>query len=117
MQNPEIIIVPVIFGVVGWIVKIVTDAATRRRLIDKGLVEEGVKNLYPKVVSPALTNLKWGLVLLGIGVAAMVSFWFPDVISEEGTLGLMCIFAGVAFLVYYGIASQREKEQRSNPSN
>jgi len=117
VQNPEIIIVPVIFGVVGWIVKIVTDAATRRRLIDKGLVEEGVKNLYPKVVSPALTNLKWGLVLLGIGVAAMVSFWFPDVISEEGTLGLMCIFAGVAFLVYYGIASQREKEQRSNPSN
>ena len=117
MQNPEIIIVPVIFGVVGWIVKIVTDANTRRHLIDKGLVEEGVKNLYPKTISQALSNLKWGLVLMGIGVAAMISFWFPDTISEEGTLGLICIFAGIAFLIYYGIANQREKEQRNGPSN
>ncbi len=117
MQNPEIIIVPVIFGVCGWIVKIVLDARTRNHLIDKGLVEEGVKNLYPRIVSPAQSNLKWGLVLLGIGVASMISFWFPHTISEEGTLGLICIFAGVAFLVYYAVASQREKEHRNGPSN
>ena len=117
MQNPEIIIVPVIFGVFGWIVKMVLDARTRNRLIDKGLVEDGVKNLYPRIVSPALSNLKWGLVLMGIGAASMISFWFPDVISEEGTLGLICIFAGIAFLIYYAIANQREKEQRDSPSN
>lgn len=117
MHNPEIIIVPVIFGVFGWIVKMILDARTRNRLIDKGLVGEGVKNLYPKIVSPALSNLKWGLVLMGIGVASMISFWFPDVISEEGTLGLICIFAGVAFLIYYGIANQREKEHRNGSSS
>ncbi|MCK4462507.1 MAG: hypothetical protein KAW46_11925 [candidate division Zixibacteria bacterium] len=95
----------------------VLDAHTRNRLIDKGLVEEGVKSLYPKIVSPALSNLKWGLVLLGIGVASMISFWLPDTISEEGTLGLICIFAGVAFLIYYAIANQREKEHRNGPGN
>ena len=117
MQNTEIVIVPVIFGVFAWVVKMVLDARTRNRLIDKGLVGEGVKNLYPKIISPALSNLKWGLVLMGIGAASMISFWFPDVISEEGTLGLICIFAGIAFLVYYAIANQREKEQRNGQSN
>ncbi len=114
---PELVIVPAVFLAVVAIVKIVSDARTRNRLIDKGLVEEGVKNLYPRQSSPALSNLKWGLVLMGIGVASMISFWFPDVISEEGTLGLICIFAGVAFLIYYAIASQREKEHRNGSSS
>ena len=117
MQNTEIVIVPVIFGACVWIVKMVLDAHTRNRLIDKGLVEEGVKNLYPRIISPAQSNLKWGLVLLGIGVASMISFWFPDVISEEGTLGLICIFAGAAFLVYSAVASKREKEDSNSRSN
>lgn len=108
MQNPEIIIVPVVFLAFVTIIKILSDARTRNRLIDKGLVEEGVKNLYPRQASPSLSNLKWGLVLLGVGVGAMVSF-FTDAISDEGTLGLMCVLAGLAFLVYYAIASKQDK--------
>ena len=114
---PEIIILPAMFFACVAIVKIVSDARTRNRLIEKGLVEEGIKHLYPRQASPAMSNLKWGLVILGIGVASMISFWFPDVISEEGTLGLICIFAGVAFLIYYAIASQREKEHRNGSSS
>lgn len=105
---PEIVIVPAMFLAMVAIVKIVSDARTRNRLIDKGLVEEGIKNLYPRQSSPALSNLKWGLVLLGVGLGAMVSF-FTDAISEEGTLGLMCVLAGLAFLVYYAIASKQDK--------
>jgi len=115
-MGEEIVIVPAMFFACVWIVKIVTDSRTRNRLIDKGLVGEGVKNLYPGVVSPALSNLKWGLVLLGIGVASMIAFWSPA-ISEEGTLGLICVFAGVAFLIYFAIANQHEKEQRSGTGN
>ena len=105
---PEMIILPAMFFACVAIVKIVSDSRTRNRLIDKGLVEEGVKNLYPRQTSPALSNLKWGLVLLGVGLGAMVSF-FTDAISEEGTLGLMCILAGLAFLVYYAVASKHDK--------
>lgn len=105
---PEIIIVPSLFLACVAIVKIVSDARTRNRLIDKGLVEEGIKNLYPRQTSPSMSNLKWGLVLLGVGLGAMVSF-FTDAVSEEGTLGLMCILAGLAFLVYYAIASKQDK--------
>lgn len=109
---PEIVIVPAMFLAMVAIVKIVSDARTRNRLIDKGLVEEGIKNLYPRQTSPALSNLKWGLVLLGVGLGAMVSF-FTDAISEEGTLGLMCVLAGLAFLVYYAIASKQDKADQN----
>ena len=109
---PELVIVPAMFLAIVAIVKIVSDARTRNRLIEKGLVEEGVKNLYPKQSSPALSNLKWGLVLLGIGLGAMVSF-FTDFVSEEGTLGLMCVLAGLAFLVYYAVANKDEKDNNN----
>ncbi|MDH3891062.1 MAG: hypothetical protein OEV49_08240 [candidate division Zixibacteria bacterium] len=112
---PEIVIVPAMFLACVAIVKIVSDARTRNRLIEKGLVEEGVKNLYPRQTSPALSNLKWGLVLLGVGLGAMVSF-FTDVVSEEGTLGLMCVLAGLAFLVYYAVASKDDKADRNGVS-
>ncbi len=111
---PEIVIIPSLFLACVAIVKIVSDARTRNRLIDKGLVEEGVKLLYPRQVSPTLNNLKWGLVLLGIGIGALISF-FSDVISEEGTLGLMSVLAGIAFLIYYTIAAKHEKNENNHP--
>ena len=92
----------VAFGSIVMIIKIITDNVIRKRLIDKGMVDDKVKFLYngsPK--AKALTNLKWGIVLVGIGLAALIGHLFPDHVDEGATIGLMFIFAGVGFLVYY----------------
>ena len=50
-----------------------------------------------------LTNIKWGLILIGIGFPLLLDH-LSDAISHEGTIGLMAICAGVGFLIYYFIA-------------
>lgn len=97
----------VIFGSISIWIKIIADWRLRNRLIDKGLVDEKVKFLYSKDNKTlVLSNLKWGMVLVGVGIAAMVGQFFPY-FSDEGVLGLMLTFAGFGFLIYYFVASSQ----------
>ena len=119
MNSLEDVVVPVaIFGGFVWIVRIITDYLTRKRLIEKGLVDEKVKYLYHESGRhKALSNMKWGIVLIGIGLAAMFSFWWPDTFHEEGTIGLMFLFAGVGFLSYYFLAPKSTDNNHGSPAN
>ena len=114
MNNLADAIAPVaVFGGFVWIIKIICDYKTRNKLIDKGLVDEKVKFLYRDgTASRALSNLKWGIVLIGIGLAAMMGYWFPRTFSEEGVIGLIFLFAGLGFLTYYFVASQKENADK-----
>jgi len=117
MNNLEEILVPfVIFGAIVMIIKIVTDYRTRKELIAKGEVNENIKFLYEKysVKSNVLNNVKWGLVLLGIGLAMVSKQIFNDFITDESVLGLMFVFSGIGFLVYYGIASMASNKDSDN---
>jgi len=40
----------------------------------------------------------------------MISWWLPDYFSEEGAVGLVFIFGGLGFLIYYPLAQKRLKE-------
>jgi len=113
MNNLGDAIAPVaVFGGFVWIIKIICDYKTRNKLIDKGLVDEKVKFLYQDgAQSRALSNLKWGIVLIGIGIAAIISYWFPRSFSEEGTIGLMFLFAGIGFLTYYFVAAAKKPQE------
>ncbi|MFH1687591.1 MAG: DUF6249 domain-containing protein [bacterium] len=109
--------VAVFFGI-GWMIKIICDYKTRKHLIDKGLVDEKVKFLYGSGAdAKALSNLKWGVVLIGIGLAAIFSYWWPDTFHEEGTIGLMFLFAGIGFLAYYFMAPKIGEHKRDSHVN
>lgn len=90
------------FLVVGAIVKMILDHATRRRLIDKGLVDENVKYLFYDG-GPGRSSLKWGMVLVGIGLALLIEALFPYDVSDEMMVSFMFLFAGVGLLLYYTI--------------
>lgn len=108
----------IVFFAIVAVVKIIADTMTRRRLIEKGLVDEKIKFLYHgSPEAQALSNLKWGIVLIGIGLAALLSFWFPNTVSEEGTIGLMFIFAGMGFLAYYFFAPKKLNQNKSDIDN
>jgi hypothetical protein len=86
----------------------------RMALIEKGIVTEDVKYLYSG--SPERGNpygaLKWGLILLFVGLALMLAILLSSFLKTDESLyfSLISIGAGVALLVYYRIALKRQRE-------
>ncbi len=108
------LIVGIIFFSIVAIVKIVSDHSARRNLIARGEVDEKTRRiLLGHAELAALSNVKWGMILVGVGIASLMSYWMPDYCSEEGALGLVFIFAGLGFLIYYPLAQKRLKEIQS----
>ncbi len=105
MFDPDMLIPITFFIMIGYIVKSVSDNRVRHRLIEKGLSDKDVQTLYlARLESSYLSSLKWGLVLIGLGVALLIAQIYPEFISEEFIIGIMFLLAGVAFLAYYFIA-------------
>ncbi len=102
----------VMFVVVPIIIKMLSDNKTRRMLIEKGLVDEKVKYLFMnKPKEYVSSSLKWGMVLIAIGLAVFVGQMAPKELMEEVTIGAMFVFGGIALVIYYAIASKKINEQ------
>ena len=95
------------FIVVAYIIKVISDNRVRNRLIDKGQVDSTVKDLFNEnVMQKSMHSMKWGLVLIGIGLALFIGQLFPYDMKEEITIGGMFFLAGVGFLVSYFIVKR-----------
>jgi len=109
MEAP--LIVGIVFFSVVTIVKIIVDSNTRRRMLETGNLDDRTKRLMMNQAElSTLSNLKWGMILIGIGLAALLSELMPYWLSDEGAIGLVFLFAGLGFLIYYPIAQKRLKE-------
>lgn len=103
----EVLVPLVIFGSAVLIVKSVLDYKVRRQLIEKGPVDDSAQSFLARESELArLSSLKWGMVLIGLGIALLVGYIYPQMFDEGGVIGLMLILAGVAFLIYYAIAQR-----------
>ncbi len=111
-MSPWEAMIPVaMFIVFAAIVKFIVDSSTRKKLIEKGLVDEKVKHLFPEKPKPQpLTSLKWGMVCIGVGIALLVGRLAPYDLREEVTIGAMFVLAGLALVIYYFMASRKSKK-------
>jgi hypothetical protein len=103
----SVLIVGICFFSVVAFVKIVSDNKVRSKLIDKGMVDENVKYLYTNRLEyhcPAA--MKWGMVLIGIGLAFLIGVWAPSDLQGEITAGSIFILAGLGLIIYYIIAKR-----------
>ncbi len=109
----------IVFGSFVLIAKFLTEYALRKRLIDKGLVDEKVKYLFADAgLTHLLSNIKWGLILVAIGAALFWKQISPYYIEDTTVFGLMFILGGIGFLVYYFVAkSHIEKRRRDGGQN
>jgi NADH:ubiquinone oxidoreductase subunit 4 (subunit M) len=108
-----------VLGVIGYfvleLVKAVSESRLRHKLIEKGMVDEKVKLLFqPQILSHSASSLKWGLVLIAVGLAFLFTYgihsWLPSELREEMTAGAVFFMAGLAMIVYYAIARGQEKK-------
>jgi len=114
----EVLPIFIIFPVIYLIVKASLDYCTRKQLIEKGLVNEDIKHLfYGNNVERYLpSSLKWGLVLVFVGITMVVLKLLPYYIEGEVIFGVALVAAGAGLLVYYGIASKKAKEAKKEDS-
>ncbi|MBI5471421.1 MAG: hypothetical protein HY961_03660 [Ignavibacteriae bacterium] len=96
-----------------WGSIIFTRHKERMTMIDRGLKAEDIKSLYERhtfQVSP-LSSLKWGMVLVCIGLAILVGMWMHQVLLfEEGIFfGLIAAFGGLGLVLFYFIAERKAK--------
>jgi hypothetical protein len=94
-----------------WGGYIFTRHRERTMMIQKGLGAEDIKALYTRSfqqVNP-LISLKWGLVLIGIGIGVILAIWLRDVYGyNEGVYpGMIALFGGVGLLLFYLFARKR----------
>jgi hypothetical protein len=116
-EMTAVFIVGIIFGSIIAVIKILSDNRIKNRLIDSAAAGEKMANL--NITADHFNNpinaIKWGLVLLGVGSAFMLGQLFPWRMSDSTTFGLMLIFGGAAFLIYYFIAKNIQQHHQQEP--
>ncbi|MBN1465179.1 hypothetical protein JXA02_05415 [candidate division KSB1 bacterium] len=111
------IFVPIVlFGVIAYIVKIAAENRTRRILIEKGEINENLKYLFADKLAYAVpSSLKWGMVLIAVGLAFFISRAVNLGMDDETALfALMFLFGGIALVIYYFIGTRMLKNQKEN---
>ncbi len=114
MGDLEEVLVPLAaFWLVFMIIKQSLDYKMKKRLIDKGLVDEKVKYLW-KYQNGVMSSLKWGMILVAVGIGFLAyqiapkSYW-ADGEPEVFAFGIMLLLAGVALITYHIIAPRISK--------
>jgi hypothetical protein len=83
----------------------------RMTIVERGLKPEDMKALYERGSFQLSfgSSLKWGIVLVGIGLAVLVGMWLRQAYDVEGGVfpGLIALFGGLGLVVYYMIAGKK----------
>ncbi len=104
-----IILFPSLLIAVVLIIKIVSDNRLRHKFIDKGLVDKNIKFLYKPEEDRRYSSLKWGFVLIGLGMGFLLSQLFDFEMPDMAILSMLALFSGLGLVVYYLIVSKKTK--------
>lgn len=112
------------FGIPGIIIFwwLYTKHRERMRLIEKGLTPDEVKAYFSETNNKPrnpYSSLKWGILLTFLGIGIFLANLFEGMYDlEEGVMmGIIVLFAGIGFLVYYGVVSSKLKNQIPGSTN
>lgn len=113
------------FGIPGAIILWVlyTRHKERMRLIEKGLSPQELKEYFSvdsvKKSKPAYTYLKLGLLLGSLGIGFAIASVLEEIydISEGMQWGIILIFLGLGFLLYYLIINAKNSSLQNELKN
>lgn len=111
MRFTEVLMPISIIGSFGltiyFFTKILTDYILKKRMIDKGFVNEDTQAIFKKhSTTNQYSALKWGLLALSGGIGLIVIDYLN--VDMESTLpfGILSVSLSVGFLVYYFLVKQ-----------
>ena len=104
----DVLVVAVVFFSFVYFVKILSDNRIKHKIIEKGLIDENLNYLFQRKFEDNFSSaLKWGMVLIGLGLAFMIGQLVSSDISDEITVGGMFLFAGIGLVIYYFIIKRK----------
>jgi hypothetical protein len=108
-----ILIVFIVFGSLGMIIWKFIDSRHKERMgmIDKGMSASELRGNLPFFRPNALSNLKWGLLALFVGLGVLCAHYLDEVYGWDDASypSMILIFGGVSLIVFYAIAARKEK--------
>ena len=97
-----------VFGSTILFVSVLTNYFLKRKLIDKGMVNDDAANLFKRVTNKQ-NSLKWGLIILFAGIGLIII----DALGLDGDeampYGVEAVCISIGFLLYYVIARKEMK--------
>ncbi len=112
-----IFVVFIIFGSTALVIYkyLETRHKERMAMIEKGVSPADFKGMSLRdfLKTNPLSSLKWGLVLMFVGIGLMVATFLDQAyyMSDSVYPGSMLIFGGLAFVIFYSIASRKMKQE------
>lgn len=115
MNNGGFLIPIAFFFMLGYVAKSIADYRLKKKIVEKGLVDDKLKHLFKGMEEHCpLNSLKWGLLSTAIGFGLLVGYQMPDYrYDPEIVFAFMLIFAGLSLLIYYFLADRILKRRNS----
>ncbi len=123
VENPEIIIVPIVFITIGIVLAIGLQVFSRLRMQDRELLNKERLSALEKGINMPFTDmprapksgssLKTGLICVGVGIGISVFFALQHAEEAIG-IGVIVALAGVANLLYWHLNGKKEWEHNQN---
>lgn len=97
---------------VYWFTKTMTDYILKKKMIDKGFVNDTTQAIFKNQVSvdDKYTSLKWGLIVLAAGLALVVLEYIETRPDSPLPYGLFAVFVSIGFLVYYFMVQKKNND-------
>ncbi len=109
----DIAIVSIVFLSITLVIGtfLLTRHRERTLIIEKGLSSEEIRALAGTGAfrTDPLSSLKWGMVFVGVGLAALIGVWLESMYHNDGGYipGLIALFGGAALVLFYVIANRK----------
>ncbi len=109
------VLMPVaILGSVGtslyMIIKVITDYILRKKMIDKGFVNDDSQSIFKQYSSEnKYSALKWGIIILSGGIALIIIDALTVDPETPLPYGIFAVCLSVGFLTYYAIVKKELK--------
>ena len=103
-ESPVLVFISFFAFILGT-TKVLSDNWTKRKLIEARVSEDIIRALFRKESDPEMfAALKWGIVLVSLGLGLIVSQQLHASFQEPLAWGVVLVFGGVGLLVYYAVA-------------
>jgi hypothetical protein len=99
-------------GAVYFFTKVMTDYLLKKKMVDKGFVNEDTQAIFKQHVAKdnKFASLKWGLIIFFAGLSLIIMEYLPSGPESPLPYGLFAVFVSLGFLIYYFLVKKDSKE-------